>query len=209
MCKYEAGVPAHLVVVESGLVLGGLKALPDRPATAGHPDQLGGFGLGVALTDVVGHLVGVSDRPAGQQPVIATPFATSGVARTQPALVAVGRAGFWLSTTPAPRRPPSSNSSMPVVIDLNHPVGGEHARDALARGRWAGPFPVEATEHVRGDLPDRLAFGDRRLERHRPEHTTLTDMFPVSVTNPVDRPQVPSGRPGGGLLRAGSAPGLD
>ncbi len=64
MCRYQAGYPAHLVVVESGLVLDGLEALLDRPATAGYPGQLGGFGVGGAIADVVGNLVGVGDRPA-------------------------------------------------------------------------------------------------------------------------------------------------
>ena len=55
-------------MVEAGLVLGGLEALLDRPATAGHPDRPGGFGSGGSEADVVGDLVGaiasLADEPS-------------------------------------------------------------------------------------------------------------------------------------------------
>lgn len=57
-----------MLVVEAGLVLGGLEALLDRPATAGHPDRPGGFGSGGPEADAVGDLVGViaslADEPS-------------------------------------------------------------------------------------------------------------------------------------------------
>lgn len=63
------GVLADLVLVESGLALGGLEGLLNGPPGPGDPGQLGQAHLGWGEAEVVGELGGVVDRAAGQQPI--------------------------------------------------------------------------------------------------------------------------------------------
>lgn len=63
-------VLTDLVMVEPGLVLGGLEALLDAPAGSCHADQGGQSGRAGGPAPVVGHFRGVADRAAGQQPVM-------------------------------------------------------------------------------------------------------------------------------------------
>jgi hypothetical protein len=67
-----AVVAADLVVVQAALLLGGLEALLDGPATAGDADQLVQRDLGGAVGDVVGDLLGPADAATGEDPVPAT-----------------------------------------------------------------------------------------------------------------------------------------
>jgi hypothetical protein len=62
-------------VVEPSFVFGGLETFLDGPSGTGHADQLRQLGVGWSVTEVVGDLVGVGDRAAGEQPVPALRFA--------------------------------------------------------------------------------------------------------------------------------------
>jgi hypothetical protein len=62
-------VSADLVMVEPGFVFGGLEAFLDGPSASGYAHQLGQVGVGWSVTKVVGDVVGVGDRAAGEQPV--------------------------------------------------------------------------------------------------------------------------------------------
>lgn len=65
----SAGIAADLVVVQAGLLLGGLEALLHRPAAARDADELVPCGAGGAVGDVVGDLLGSADAAAGENPV--------------------------------------------------------------------------------------------------------------------------------------------
>jgi len=56
-------------VIQPGLALGLLEAFFDVPAAARDPGQVGGAGPAGPVAGVVGDLLRVADRPAGQQPV--------------------------------------------------------------------------------------------------------------------------------------------
>ncbi len=62
-------------MIESGFVFGSLETLLDSPAGTRDTDQLAQFSVGWPITDVVGDLVGIGDRAAGQQPVSASRLA--------------------------------------------------------------------------------------------------------------------------------------
>src|SRR5262249_37305422 len=66
---------ADLVVVEPGLALGLLDAFFNMPAAARGPGEVGGAGRGGPVAGVVGDLVGVAERAAGQQPAPAAALA--------------------------------------------------------------------------------------------------------------------------------------
>lgn len=59
-----AGVAADLVIVQAALLLGGLETFFDRPAAAGDADQFVECGVGWAVGDVVGDLLGPADTAA-------------------------------------------------------------------------------------------------------------------------------------------------
>jgi hypothetical protein len=64
-----AGIAADLVVVQAAFLLRGLEAFLDRPPAARDVDQLVQCGVGRAVGDVVGDLLGPADAAAGEDPV--------------------------------------------------------------------------------------------------------------------------------------------
>lgn len=65
------GVAADLIVVESGFVLRGLKALLDHPPASRDPYEFPERVSGWTEADVVGGVLGVGDAAPRQQPVVA------------------------------------------------------------------------------------------------------------------------------------------